>query len=136
MSIHPRRKSEKSGDDEPDYEREWDEITKHLAELDRALPPRGSGPRDWEAAESPDEPFDPRQLPSPPRAQTHSAFARAVLALALILMTVTLLALFGLVPLSGWLLGVCALAACVSAAGAIFLYLPQRRDADDDGIML
>ncbi|MDD7465015.1 MAG: hypothetical protein PUK59_02070 [Actinomycetaceae bacterium] len=136
MSIHPRRKSGKSDGNEPDYVAEWDEITRHLTDLDYALPPRGSGPRDWEATESPEEPFDPSELPSAPRPQHHSVFARAVLTLALILMAVTLLSLFGLLPLTGWLLGVCALAACIASAGAIFLYLPQGREDDDDGIQL
>lgn len=128
-------KPENSNADKPNYENEWDEITRHLVDLDR-LSPRGAGPRDWVAAESPDTAFDPSQLPPPPPAHSHSIFDRIVLGLAIGFITGTLVGLFGIVQLPSWLLGVCALSACVATAGAIFLYVPKHRDNDDDGVRL
>lgn len=118
---------------EPDFAAEWSEITKHLRDIDAALPLAGSGPRDWTPAPEPDEPFDPAQLPDPPASRPHPVWHQVVLGLAIGLVIGTLAVAFGLVRLPAPLFATIGLGAFIFTAGAIFLYLPQHRDPDDDG---
>lgn len=118
---------------------EFFKITQHLNDIDHDLPPRGSGPRDWTPAPSPDEAYDPDEqvdpadLPPLPPSHPHPVYAQIVLGLAVGLIIATIVLTLELIPAPAWLLGGCGIGAIVCIAAAIFLYLPRYRNMDDDG---
>lgn len=132
---------------EPDYDAEFRDITRHLGDVDRTLSPAGSGPRDWVPAESPDEVFDPADLPelnesfmpgstqSAGSAGAHSVWAPRLLICALVLGILALLGYIHVLPVPQ-IGGIAAIAALICVAGSIFASLPRHRDPDDDGARL
>lgn len=115
---------------------EFREITRHLHDLDHSLPPRGSGPRDWVAV-SPEEAFDPSELPSPNEPeQSHPLLVRTLGSCALALLIVTILGSLQILPVPLPVTGSAGLLAFVLFAVTIFFYSPHTRDSDDDGAYL